>query len=412
MRTWRLALATLGLSVVAVLAGCGGGGSAASVASGGSAAPSLSALAAVGEQIFHDPSLSKHHNQACASCHVAEVGHAGPLSSGAVETGSDGHSLGSRVAPSLRYLAYNRAFRFDAGTPTGGFFWDGRAATLAEQAKGPLLNPAEMANDSVDAVISQLAQTSYAPAFKALFGDDIFTRPTAAFEGVARALQAYQQEGADFAPFSSKYDAFLRGQAQLSAQELRGLLAFNSSSKGNCAACHPSGMGATGGLPLFTDFSYDVLGVPRNPALPGTWGDKGLCVSAALDGLGLTTQAQEALCGAFKVPSLRNVGLRKAYFHNGRFTTLTEVVSFYVQRDTQPDKWYPTDAQGNVIKFDDLPQYAANVNVSEAPYNRQLGDAPALTDSEIADVVAFLCTLTDGWSASVTPRCNRGVAPI
>ncbi|HYR24929.1 MAG TPA: cytochrome c peroxidase, partial [Aquabacterium sp.] len=256
-----MALATLGLSVVTMLAGCGGGGSAASVASGGSAAPSLSALAAVGEQIFHDPSLSKHHNQACASCHVAEVGHAGPLSSGAVETGSDGHSLGSRVAPSLRYLAYNRAFRFDAGTPTGGFFWDGRAATLAEQAKGPLLNPAEMANDSVDAVISQLAQSSYAPAFKALFGDDIFTRPTAAFEGVARALQAYQQEDADFAPFSSKYDAFLRGQAQLSAQELRGLLAFNSSSKGNCAACHPSGMGATGGLPLFTDFSYDVLGV-------------------------------------------------------------------------------------------------------------------------------------------------------
>ena len=104
-------------------------------------------------------------------------------------------------------------------------------------------------------------------------------------------------------------------------------------------------------------------------------------------------------CGAFKVPSLRNVALRQAYFHNGHFKTLKEALTFYVQRDTNPEKWYPLAGDGSVNKFNDLPAaYRANVNTTEAPYNRSLGDAPALSDSEIDDVVAFLATLSDGYT--------------
>jgi len=95
---------------------------------------------------------------------------------------------------------------------------------------------------------------------------------------------------------------------------------------------------------------------------------------------------------------LRNVAKRQAYFHNGRFTTLKDAITFYVQRDTNPEKWYPLNADGSVNKFDDLPpQYQLNVNTVEVPYNRPLGGVPALSDAEVDDVIAFLQTLSDGY---------------
>lgn len=399
-------MATLALTLL--LSACGGGGSA-DKASGSSSATTqggMSAMALLGEKIFKDPTLSLNGNQSCASCHDADHAHA-PPNSRMVQLGSDTALEGNRVAPSIRYLAYNKAFRFERdGTPTGGFFWDGRSASLAEQAKGPFLNPVEMANGDVPAVIMRLAAAAYAGDFKALFGQGIFNDPDAAFERVALALQAYQKEDPDFAPFSSKYDDFLRGQASLSTSELRGLAWFNSPSKGNCAACHPSARGGDGGLPLFTDFSFDSLGVPRNWLVASSQGDLGLCGNGTDAINSLSPALKQSLCGAFKVPSLRNVGQRKAYFHNGRFTNLTDVVTFYVQRDTNPEKWY-LDVNGQPdVKFNDLPAYSANVNVSEAPYNRGPGDEPALNATEINDVVAFLCTLSDGWATSA-PACNR-----
>lgn len=391
-------LSTL-VSVLGLVA-CGGGSSADS-------ATGLSQRALLGEQIFNDVTLSKNGNQSCASCHDANHAHAAPNSRG-VQLGSDGVSEGSRTSPSIRYLALNKPFGFEPdGTPTGGFFWDGRRATLAEQAKGPFLNPVEMANTDVAEVIARLASRPYAAAFKAVFGVGIFNDPEAAFERVALALQAYQKEDAGFAPFNSKYDAFLRGQTTLSTAELRGLAWFNSPSKGNCAACHPSAITKNGGLPLFTDFSYDNLGVPRNWLVASSHGDLGLCANGTDEINALPASAKDALCGAFKVPSLRNVGERKAYFHNGRFTTLTDVVTFYAQRDTHPERWY-LDAQGLPdVKFNDLPEaYRGNVNTSEAPYNRRIGEEPALNSTEIDEVVSFLCTLSDGWPTR-SSACNR-----
>ncbi len=378
----------LGLSAL-LLAGCGGDDGAAD-------APRLSEKAALGEKIFEDVSLSASGRQACASCHNPDSGHA-PDNALAVQLG--GPLLdqpGNRVAPGLNYLSSNTAFHFDdEGTPTGGFFWDGRAASLQAQASGPLLAANEMANASVVDVVTKLSRATYAEEFKRVFGADIFTRPDEAMAQLTLALQMYQLEDTDFRAFSSKYDQFLRGRAALSTQESRGLELFNNPSKGNCADCHPSQKAADGSHPLFTDFTYDNLGVPRNAALAQNadpaFFDLGLCGRVDM-------AARSDLCGAFKVPSLRNVALRKVYFHNGRFTTLKDVVTFYVQRDTQPEKWYPLNADGTVKKFDDLPAlYHANVNTAEVPYDRGLGDAPALSDAEVDDVVAFLRTLSDGY---------------
>jgi len=378
-----------------LLAACGGGGSSAPDARVPARGP-LSAQAALGEKIFSDVSLSASGRQACASCHSADEAHA-PANNLPVQLGGAlSDQQGKRSAPSINYLSFNTAFFFDReGTPTGGFFWDGRATSLLDQAGQPFLGAIEMANTSKADVVAKLARATYADEFKRVFGADILARPDDAFDRITLALQQYQKEDTKFRPFSSKYDEFLRGRAALSPQETRGLALFNNPSKGNCSGCHPSGKAADGSFPLFTDFTYDNLGVPRNPALARNadpaYFDLGLCERADL-------ADRTDLCGAFKVPSLRNVALRRAYFHNGRFSTLKDVVTFYVQRDTQPEKWYPRKADGTVDKFDDLPaRYRANVNTTEVPYNRRPGDAPALSDAEVDDVVAFLKTLSDGY---------------
>lgn len=373
----------------ALLTGCGGGDAPAPPRES-----PLSATAALGEKIFGDASLSASGRQSCASCHDPAAAHA-PANGLAVQLGGAlGDRQGLRKAPSLRYLAGVPRFTLDAdGTPSGGLFWDGRAATLADQAGEPLLNPREMANADKAEVVAKLARASYADEFRRVFGDAVFDDVEGAFRRLTLALQRYQLEDTAFRGYSSRYDAFLRGEAPLSVQELRGLALFNAPGKGNCAACHPSARGADGALPLFTDFSYDNLGVPRNAELErnadAAYFDLGLCQRAEL-------AARADLCGAFRVPSLRNVAERKAFFHNGRFKSLAETVTFYVQRDTNPEKWYASDASGEPVSFDDLPPaYRANVNTSEAPYDRRRGDAPALSGAEIDDVIAFLKTLSD-----------------
>jgi cytochrome c peroxidase len=360
---------------------------------------SLSRVAALGRELFHDPSLSASGRQSCATCHLPERAFAGPEAEVVSPGGPGLERTGRRNAPSLRYLGETPPFHFEAdGTAVGGFFRDGRADTLAAQARGPLLSPDEMANGSPAEFAARVARAAYAAEFRAVFGAAVFDDPETVLERALHALARYQLEDADFAPFTSKYDAFLAGTATLSDQELRGLALFNDPRKGNCAACHPSGRRANGAPPLFTDFTYDTLGVPRNAAIPANadaaYRDLGLCGPVRTD-----LVARTDLCGAFKVPTLRNVALTAPYFHNGRFATLAEVVAFYVRRDTNPDEWYPPGPDGAVVKFDDLPPGSAgNVNTTEAPYDRRPGDRPALTPAEIDDVVAFLNTLTDGYS--------------
>ncbi|WP_295998765.1 cytochrome c peroxidase [Rugamonas sp.] len=389
--------------LILALSACGGGGGNAPAAVG--TAPvidvALSPAAQLGQQIFKDASLSASGKQSCATCHNPDHAHAPDNALAAQLGGIDGDVQGFRAAPSLRYLNQNTAFFFAKdGTPTGGFNRDGRAASLADQAGVPFLAAHEMANASKADVVAHLKNAGYAAQFRAQFGAAILDNPDQAFSRIGYALQQYQMEDPEFHPFDSRYDAFLAGKTPLSAAELRGLALYNNPLKGNCIGCHTSARGADGSPPLFTDFSFDNLGVPRNRKLSANadpaYFDLGLCGPNRTD---LATRTD--LCGAFRVPSLRNVATRKAFFHNGAFDNLNDALHFYVQRDTKPELWYPRAADGSVDKFNDLPPaYRANVNTLEVPYNRQPGMEPALSDSEIADVIQFLGTLTDGYKTT------------
>ncbi|MBS0342679.1 MAG: c-type cytochrome [Proteobacteria bacterium] len=406
-----LAAAAIFVATCAVLvAGCGGGGSGSAggssplanpAASSTQAVPGTSVTAAtVGEKIFMDRSLSSSGQMSCASCHDPATGHASPFSTAVAFGGPNLDQPGTRSPPSLRYLRFNTSFFLAAdGTPTGGFDWDGRAASLADQARRPFLSANEMANADVADVIAKVAAASYAAEFKALFGADIFANPDTAFDRVVFALERYQRESEEFAPFTSKFDYFTAGKAAFNAQEARGLALFNRADKGNCAACHPSTKASNAPGALFTDFTFDSLGVPRNMAIAAnadpSFFDMGLCGPTRTDLAG-----RSDLCGAFKVPSLRNVALRHRFFHNGQFDSLEQVVRFYVRRDTSPQEWYPIDpATGQPDAYNDLPpQSRGNVNVTEVPYNKKAGEQPYLDESEIQDLVAFLKTLSDGYT--------------
>jgi cytochrome c peroxidase len=208
---------------------------------------------------------------------------------------------------------------------------------------------------------------------------------------MAEALAAYQREDRDLHRFDSRFDKVMQGRATFNAAEQRGWALFKDEDKGNCAACHTAETGADGSPPLFTDNSYDNLGVPRHPGLrrpqQALDHDLGLCKNSSLP----KNVSTAALCGAFKVPSLRNVAVRQAFFHNAAMTDLREVIAFYATRDTDPKRWY-----GKGPVFNDLPvKYRGNVNRSEVPYGQKPGDQPRLSEQDIDDLLAFLHTLTD-----------------
>jgi len=394
----------VGLACASVCpAGCGSAGSSTPTGQQGSSSPGTatvdpSALAVLGEKIFRDESLSASGRMSCATCHDPAHAFAQPTASGVSLGGAGLDQPGVRNAPSLLYTARTPGFHFDSeGTPVGGFNRDGRSLDLAEQAIRPFITSFEMGNASAADVVDKLSRAAYAGEFRAQFGQDVFADADGAFLDARVAIEAFETESPQLQPFTSRYDYFLAGRARLSDAQMRGLALFNNPLKGNCSACHPSARGSDGSPPMFTDFTYDNLGVPRNPAIPANadpaYFDLGLCGPERTD-----LAARADLCGAFKVPTLRNIALTAPYFHNGRFQTLHEVVSFYVRRDTNPQEWYPLGPDGTIVKFDDLPpQYRRNVNTQEVPYNRHPGDLPALSPSQIDDVVAFLQTLTDGY---------------
>lgn len=350
----------------------------------------LSALARLGQDIFHDTSLSASGQQSCATCHRSEFGHAS--ANGLEKGGATMQSLGTRNVPSIRYLQHRSELVFDQeGKASGGFFWDGRAATLQAQAAEPLLNPLEMANRNPQEVVARLARTPYAKQFTALNGEAIWQQPEQALAAMGQALAAYQREDPDLQRFDSLFDRVMQGRARFNAAQERGWAVFKDEQKGNCAACHSIEPAADGTPPLFTDHSYDNLGVPRRPDLPAAKTaadhDLGLCQNKQL----ATRAGIGDLCGAFKVPSLRNVAVRQAFFHNASLRDLREVLSFYATRDTHATHWY-----GQQQVFNDVPaKYRRNVNRSEVPYDQKAGEQPRLNEQDIDDLLAFLQTLTD-----------------
>jgi cytochrome c peroxidase len=375
-------------------------------ATAGSAAEAatLSPQAQLGRQIFFDPALSASGKLSCASCHDPANAYAAPKTSGVVmRGGADLNRPGLRAVPSLRYLSdtprFSRHSYVDVGRdredvgPAGGLMLDGRADNLREQMVLPLLDPAEMANSSVREIAARLARAPYVAELRQ---DPASVTPAAQplVDAAAAALERFELEDPSFRPYSSRFDRYLRGTDTLSPVELEGLRLFVDPVKGNCAACHTATTGPGGSPPLFTDHSYHALGVPRNPFIPANanprFFDLGLCGPRRAD-----LREERQYCGYFKTPTLRNVARRRFFFHNGRFTSLRDVMHFYVERDTDVRRWYPTIA-GKLQKFDDVPvRYRNNVNISDAPLNRGPGHAPALDDAEIGKVSAFLGTLSD-----------------
>ena len=373
---------------------------------GTAAAQSLTPMEMLGKHLFFDQNLSTPPGQACAACHAPEVGFTGPISEvnahGAVYEGAVLGRFGNRKPPSAAYAGDSPVLHFDEDEELwiGGAFWDGRATgwtlgdPLAEQALGPFLNPLEQDNPNARLVCFKVSQSEYAPIYEAVFGQpvDYVKNVAQTYVNIGRAISAYEHS-AEVNPFTSKYDYYLAGLVDLTPQEAWGLDLFEDENKGNCAACHLSQPGAGGEPPLFTDFTYDNLGVPKNPEnpfydMPRKWNPAGYdWIDLGLGGFlaGTADYADDAPdnYGKQKVPTLRNADKRpypdfvKAYTHNGFFKSLEEITHFYNTRDVPGEDWPE-------------PEVPENVNTDE------LGDL-GLTLEEEAAIVAFMKTLSDGF---------------
>lgn len=369
----------------------------------------LTPVERLGKYIFEDKTLSRPAGVACASCHDPAHAYQGNNGSSiaAVARGAPDGAFGKRNTPTIMYDSFAPPFGFiddrDAKTdtvekiPVGGQFYDGRAVDLTAQVEGPLLDPNEMNAGSKRAVVLAIRDGAYAPLVRDVLGEKIFDEPDAAWIKLAAAVAAFESSSR-FHPFASKFDDVLRGKATFTPIEEQGFALFKNPQKGNCLACHAGVEKSRDPRDwMFTDYTYDALGAPKNPHIPATAGpekapDLGLCQRPGIKSVAPTGFDTEGLCGAFKVPTLRNVAVTGPWLHNGVFTKLREVVAFYATRDTRPGRWYPKEKQ----KFDDLPPaYHKNVNVDEVPYDRKPGEKPRLDDSEIDAIVAFLETLTD-----------------
>ncbi|MEQ1636041.1 MAG: cytochrome c peroxidase [Methylococcales bacterium] len=349
----------------------------------------------LGKLIFFDTNLSTPAGQSCGSCHDPSFAFTEPDQGSPTSEGVIAGRFGNRNAPTALYAKFSPVFHYDEaiGGYVGGQFLDGRAESLEEQAKGPFLNPLEMANPDKAAVVKKLKRTQYKYLFYLVYGWDTFFSVDKAYNRMVDAIAAFERTQ-EFSTFSSKYDAYLAGNAELSPLEMQGLQIFEAPDKGNCAACHTSRTAADGTPPLFTDFTYDNLGVPRNPANrfydndpefnPAGWDfvDKGL-------GGALGADDQN---GKFKVPTLRNLSRSAPYFHNGYFTSLRGVVDFYNTRDVKPacQDSFTDETQADENYCWPVPEISEHVNHAE------LGNL-GLSDDEVDALVAFLQTLEDGY---------------
>lgn len=367
----------------------------AAAASVGSAKNGLNDKEQLGKKLFFDEHLSSPEGQSCAACHAPEVGWTGPdarvNTHGAVYEGAVDGRFGNRKPPSSAYGGKSPVLYNDGEKWIGGMFWDSRATgwilgdPLAEQAQGPFLNPLEQNNKDASAVVNKVKTSSYAGLFYKVCGMNKSDKEY--YECIARSIAAFERSP-KMSSFTSKYDAVMAGKANFSEKEKRGHDLFMGV-RAKCSNCHVP--------PLFTDFTYDNLGVPKNPenpfySMPPEWNPVGKdFIDYGLGGF-LKSAGYEYLSelGKMKVPTLRNVDKRpypdfvKAYGHNGYFKSLEEIVHFYNTRDVPGEgwngkSWPPAEVSDNVNKV-------------------ELGNLQ-LTHQEEKDIVAFMKTLSDGYES-------------
>lgn len=394
----------------------------------------------LGARIFSDERLSLNQNQSCASCHSRDTGGTGPDAAlnalGAVYEGSVMGRFGNRKPPATAYAALAPVLDYDAeGGFLGGSFWDGRATgwrlgiPAAEQAQGPFLNPLEQALPDAAAVVRRVCSGPYGDLFRAVWSPEECRDIAAGYRAIALSIVAFEASDS-VSPFSSKYDATLQGRAVLSPLEAEGLALFEGSAR--CAGCHVMSGSSAG--PIFTDFRFDNLGIPKNPENPfygmdsvfvdgvspnplgEDWIDPGLggflqtlsedpswrtlpYVPTAM--LELSDQTLASLStanyGKQRAPTLRNVDKRpsadfvKAYGHNGYFKSLKGIVHFYNTRDVLPQcDDATTEAEALAQDCWPPPEVIENLGTMG------VGDL-GLSDLQEDAIVAFLGTLSDGW---------------
>ena len=357
--------------------------------------PDMTRKAIVGGKIFKDTSLSQPPGQSCESCHRKDRTF---TDKGVTSHGADPTLFGPRNAPAIGYGMFTPPLQSggDEGPLSffGGQFRDGRANFLADQAKLPILNPIEMGNPDVATVVAKLAAAPYAEQFKAAYGADIFSDPDAAFQAMANAIARFESSR-EFAPFSSKYDAYLRGETTLTDAEARALALFTDPDRADCANCHvATATPVWGNRPLFTDYGFDNIGIPRNPdnkfySMPAQYNPDGR--DYVDQGLGAIVP-RDSTIGQFKSSSLRNVAVTGPYGHNGYFKTLRGIVDFYNTRDVKPRCPNKFTREADAIAQGCWPvaEYPKTMNTVN------LGNI-GLSDQEVDDIVTFLGTLTDGW---------------
>ena len=373
----------------------------------------------LGKFLFIDTNLSVPEGQSCAVCHGPQVGFTGPdeeiNKGGSVYEGAVKGRFGNRKPPASSYggdspvLHYNKKEK----VWVGGMFWDGNATgkrmndPLAEQAQGPFLNPLEQNIPDVKTICIKVKNSSYATLFEKVWGKgslDCGKKVSVTYDRIAKSIAAYERSQ-EANPFSSKFDQWLRGKAELSDEEKYGLELFEG--KGKCAKCHPTKRGPKGMHPVFTDFTYDNLGIPKNPRNPfysmlSPWNPAGAAfidtgLGGYLKGAGYKPSVYKAELGKFKVPTLRNVDKRpradivKAYGHNGYFKSLKEIVHFYNTRDVLGRCEKISNPIAGVNCWPE-PELLSNINTE------QLGNL-GLTEEEEDAIVAFMGTLSDGYTA-------------
>jgi cytochrome c peroxidase len=347
----------------------------------------------LGKLIFTDTSLSRPTGQSCADCHAPTAAFRDPESDHSTSMGAVAGRFGARNAPTALYARFVPPLHYDAATKRwiGGLFWDGRANTLEAQAAMPMLNPLEMNNLDRAAIVAAVRDAAYAPAFRGVFGADALDDVDRAFTHVTEAVAAYERTS-ELAPFSSKYDRYLAGEAALSDQERHGLAIFEDPARGNCAGCHPSRPAADGSPPLFTDFSYANLGIPRyrNSRFYKQPHDFNPDGASYIDHGLATTVGDPAQDGKFRVPTLRNVMHSGPYGHNGYFNNVPYVVWFLNSRDVgsaEIGACARHERGGPTLCAWPPPEVPATIESRVG----HLG----LSMRDMTDVVAFLDTLTD-----------------
>lgn len=295
----------------------------------------------LGRFLFFDPVLSANKDMSCASCHQLGRGLSDGLetSLGAKQDGR--HMPLKRATPTLWNVGFLKRF-----------MWDGRADTLPEQAKLPLLSEDEMGNTEEGVVTAVSAQPDYVRMFEEAF-DEL---PT--IDNIAKALAAFQTT---LISLNSRYDRYAHGDEEaLNSQEIRGHNAFRGF-VARCSQCHVP--------PLFTDSELAVIGAPADKQ------------GYADPGAGKFSD-DEFLQGAMRVPTLRNIAQTAPYFHNGIFDNLEDVVGFY------------NNTRGHMASKEQPLRIHWHVHMTKGP---------KLSDQDEADIAAFLGSLTDERNLPMVP---------